>query len=138
MAALEVKRAQLREVEEKLAKLKAVLEQNKARFKDLQDDVDLCTTKLQRAEELIGGLGGEKDRWSQTAKDLGERYKLLTGKCCRFFLLDFRPSFHCFVCCILKCMKSDSQYKCLITLNCNRNFVKTASLYLLLPFISTT
>lgn len=79
MAALEVKRAQLREVEEKLAKLKAVLEQNKARFKDLQDDVDLCTTKLQRAEELIGGLGGEKDRWSQTAKDLGERYKLLTG-----------------------------------------------------------
>lgn len=88
MAALEVKRAQLREVEEKLAKLEAVLEQNKARLKDLQDDVDLCTTKLQRAEELIGGLGGEKDRWSQTAVDLGERYKLLTGKFCSILLTD--------------------------------------------------
>ena len=97
MAALEVKRAQLREVEEKLAKLKAVLEQNKARFKDLQDDVDLCTTKLQRAEELIGGLGGEKDRWSQTAKNLGERYKLLTGKCYTFLLLDFILTFVLFL-----------------------------------------
>ncbi|KAG8243033.1 Dynein heavy chain 7, axonemal [Homalodisca vitripennis] len=80
MAALEIKRAQLREVQKKLADLEKVLEQNKARFKDLQDDVDLCTKKLQRAEELIGGLGGEKDRWTATAKQLGERYHLLTGE----------------------------------------------------------
>lgn len=79
MAALEIKREQLREVQKKLANLEAVLDQNKARYKDLQDDVDLCTKKLQRAEELIGGLGGEKDRWSETAKNLGERYYLLTG-----------------------------------------------------------
>ncbi|XP_054282731.1 dynein axonemal heavy chain 7-like [Macrosteles quadrilineatus] len=79
MAALEIKQAKLREVQKKLADLEAVLEQNKATLNNLQDEVDLCTKKLQRAEELIGGLGGEKDRWSATAKALGERYHLLTG-----------------------------------------------------------
>lgn len=36
MAALEIKREQLREVQKKLAGLEAVLEQNKARLQDLQ------------------------------------------------------------------------------------------------------
>ena len=34
---------------------------------------------LGRAEKLIGGLGGEKTRWSQAAKDLGIQYNNLTG-----------------------------------------------------------
>lgn len=38
--------------------------------KELEDNIDLCSQKLDRAEKLIGGLGGEKSRWSQTAKDL--------------------------------------------------------------------
>ncbi|XP_069698472.1 dynein axonemal heavy chain 7 [Periplaneta americana] len=79
MAALEVKRSQLREIQAKLARLEEVLEQNKKRFAMLQADVDLCHTKLQRAEELIGGLGGERTRWSSTAKALGEKYFTLTG-----------------------------------------------------------
>ena len=29
---------------------------------DLENQVDLCQKKLVRAEQLIGGLGGEKDR----------------------------------------------------------------------------
>ncbi len=32
-----------------------------------------------RAEQLIGGLGGEKDRWSKAAKDLSVQYENLTG-----------------------------------------------------------
>ena len=32
-----------------------------------------------RAEKLIGGLGGEKDRWSKAATDLGIQYNNLTG-----------------------------------------------------------
>ena len=32
-----------------------------------------------RAEKLIGGLGGEKTRWSQAARDLGLQYDNLTG-----------------------------------------------------------
>lgn len=39
----------------------------------------MCTKKLERAEALIGGLGGEKTRWTQAAKDLGIQYENLTG-----------------------------------------------------------
>lgn len=39
----------------------------------------MCEKKLERAEQLIGGLGGEKDRWSQSAKELGIRYTNTTG-----------------------------------------------------------
>ena len=41
--------------------------------------MDLCSKKLERAEQLIGGLGGEKSRWSETALNLGEIYDNLTG-----------------------------------------------------------
>lgn len=41
--------------------------------------VDLCSKKLERAEQLIGGLGGEKTRWREMAFHLGELYKNLTG-----------------------------------------------------------
>ena len=40
---------------------------------NLEVNIDLCTKKLERAEKLIGGLGGEKDRWSQAAKELGDK-----------------------------------------------------------------
>ncbi|XP_059164025.1 dynein axonemal heavy chain 7-like isoform X1 [Physella acuta] len=79
MASLEKKRASLREVQEKLNKLQQKLESNKARKAELENEVDLCTKKLARAEQLIGGLGGERDRWSQAAKDLGKKYINLTG-----------------------------------------------------------
>lgn len=39
----------------------------------------LCAQKLVRAEKLIGGLGGEKDRWSQAAIDLQLIYDNLLG-----------------------------------------------------------
>ena len=38
------------------------LEANKQKKVDLENQVDLCQKKLERAEQLIGGLGGEKDR----------------------------------------------------------------------------
>lgn len=38
--------------------------------KELEDLIELCSQKLDRAEKLIGGLGGEKNRWSETAKYL--------------------------------------------------------------------
>lgn len=39
----------------------------------------MCSQKLQRAETLIGGLGGEKDRWLQAAENFGLQYSNLTG-----------------------------------------------------------
>jgi dynein heavy chain len=47
--------------------------------KELEDNIDLCSKKLDRAEKLIGGLGGEKDRWTEAAKTLGEQYTNITG-----------------------------------------------------------
>ncbi|XP_050309816.1 dynein axonemal heavy chain 7 [Anthonomus grandis grandis] len=79
MASLEVKRQQLREARERVAKLEERLAEESKKFKKLTDEVNLCQLKLQRAEDLIGGLGGEKDRWKATAKALGERYNMLVG-----------------------------------------------------------
>ena len=41
--------------------------------------MDLCSKKLDRATKLIGGLGGEKTRWTEVAKKLGKDYVNLTG-----------------------------------------------------------
>jgi dynein heavy chain, axonemal len=40
----------------------------------------MCTKQLERATELIGGLGGEGDRWADAAEKLGIVYETLTGK----------------------------------------------------------
>lgn len=41
--------------------------------------VDLCGKKLVRAEKLIGGLGGEKARWTEAAARLQSVYDNLAG-----------------------------------------------------------
>lgn len=47
--------------------------------KELEGNIHQCEQKLIRAEKLIGGLGGEKDRWTENAKMLGEKYFQITG-----------------------------------------------------------
>ncbi|KAK2839526.1 hypothetical protein Q5P01_013266 [Channa striata] len=79
MQSLHKKQAALKEVQDKLAKLQETLESNQNKKADLENQVDLCSKKLERAEQLIGGLGGEKTRWSKMAFDLGELYNNLTG-----------------------------------------------------------
>lgn len=79
MSALHEKQEQNRIVQEKLQKLQNTLDAKKKELKDLQDELDLCVKKKQRAEDLIGKLGGEKERWSSTAKMLNEKYYQLTG-----------------------------------------------------------
>ncbi|XP_029968156.1 dynein heavy chain 7, axonemal-like [Salarias fasciatus] len=79
MESLQKKQAALKEVQDKLVKLQDTLEANKNKKADLENQVDLCSKKLERAEQLIGGLGGEKTRWSEMALDLGKLYDNLTG-----------------------------------------------------------
>ena len=79
MSALEAKRALLKAVREKLAVLEETLERENKKYNQLNGEAELCALKLQRAEELISGLGGEKSRWLATAKALGESYHVLTG-----------------------------------------------------------
>lgn len=47
--------------------------------KELEHNILICEQKLDRAEKLIGGLGGEKDRWIEAARVLGDRYDRITG-----------------------------------------------------------
>ena len=47
--------------------------------KDLEDNIELCSQKFDRAEKLIRGLGGERDRWSEMAAALGRRLDNITG-----------------------------------------------------------
>ena len=79
METLDEKRAELAAVEAKLTALKDSLREKIEMKESLEIQVDQCEKKLVRAEKLIGGLGGEKDRWSQSAKDLQFLYDNLIG-----------------------------------------------------------
>lgn len=62
------------QVEDKLQALNDQFDAMTTKKKDLEDNIDLCSKKLERAEKLIGGLGGEKDRWTQAADTLSDKY----------------------------------------------------------------
>ncbi|GIY27745.1 dynein heavy chain 7, axonemal [Caerostris darwini] len=79
LAALKVKQDSLKEVQNKLAALEQKLAQAQKEKEDLEAQVQLCATQLERAQLLIGGLGGEKDRWNESAVQLGIQYNNLTG-----------------------------------------------------------
>ncbi|GAX74205.1 hypothetical protein CEUSTIGMA_g1654.t1 [Chlamydomonas eustigma] len=79
MTALNIKQADLKELMDKLADLEAQLEHSVSEKSRLEGEVELCTQKLERAEKLIQGLGGEKTRWTEAAAALGGKYQNLTG-----------------------------------------------------------
>lgn len=64
---------------DKLQKLNDEFEEMNAKKNDLEKNIELCSQKLDRAEKLINGLGGEKDRWTQMAETLGKLYINITG-----------------------------------------------------------
>nr|XP_008166211.1 dynein axonemal heavy chain 12 isoform X1 [Chrysemys picta bellii] len=79
MALLNQKRAELAAVENHLAKLQQTFVEKTEEKARLEFQVALCAKKLERAEKLIGGLGGEKSRWCNAANDLQNTYDNLTG-----------------------------------------------------------
>eukprot|EP01135_Chromosphaera_perkinsii_P007265 Nk52_evm73s745 gene=Nk52_evmTU73s745 len=79
MVILNEKRAVLKDLQDKLDQLNAKFKEMTDKKDKLEAEVELCSQKLQRAEQLIGGLGGEKTRWSSVAEVLAGRYINLTG-----------------------------------------------------------
>eukprot|EP00614_Pseudopedinella_elastica_P018404 CAMPEP_0172648382 /NCGR_PEP_ID=MMETSP1068-20121228/241239_1 /TAXON_ID=35684 /ORGANISM="Pseudopedinella elastica, Strain CCMP716" /LENGTH=2530 /DNA_ID=CAMNT_0013462701 /DNA_START=4 /DNA_END=7593 /DNA_ORIENTATION=- len=79
MGILNGKKAELKAVEDDLQGLQDKFDEAVRYGKELQDDVELCGLKLERATQLIGGLGGEKTRWEQFVQDLGVTFSNLTG-----------------------------------------------------------
>ncbi|KAL0600023.1 Dynein heavy chain 7, axonemal [Plecturocebus cupreus] len=62
MELLNQKRAELAEVEHHLENLQMTFLEKTEEKAALEDQVELCAKKLERASQLIGGLGGEKSR----------------------------------------------------------------------------
>ena len=62
--------AELDAVTEKLAQLEVSFNEAIATKERLETEVEQCTAKLGRADQLIGGLGGEAVRWTQTVEQL--------------------------------------------------------------------
>ncbi|XP_048576009.1 dynein axonemal heavy chain 3 isoform X2 [Nematostella vectensis] len=79
MEKLNLKRAELKEVADKLQALNDEFDAMTTKKKELEANIDLCEKKLDRAEKLIGGLGGEKERWTETARLLEDRFFKVTG-----------------------------------------------------------
>jgi dynein heavy chain len=79
MGKLNAAQAELKAVEDKIAKLESDYTEAVAKQEQLQKDMDMCVVKLANANKLIEGLGGEKDRWTETVGKLTEEYELLPG-----------------------------------------------------------
>ena len=79
MAELKQKQDSLQLVLEKIAKLEADFKAANDEKVSLANQVDMCEKKLVRAGKLISGLGGERARWTENVKTLGEEFTNTTG-----------------------------------------------------------
>ncbi|EDV21418.1 uncharacterized protein TRIADDRAFT_60039 [Trichoplax adhaerens] len=79
MVQLEHKREELKVVVDKLDLLNDNFEAKINKKQDLEDSIKMTGEKLVRAEKLISGLGGEKERWERCAKELGYNYFNIVG-----------------------------------------------------------
>ncbi|KAG9490480.1 hypothetical protein GDO78_006034 [Eleutherodactylus coqui] len=79
MEKLKIKRKELKEVTAKLKDLQDLLSQKLTEKQILEENINLTMLKLDRAEKLINGLGGEKQRWRGIAIQLEDTYQNIAG-----------------------------------------------------------
>jgi dynein heavy chain len=79
MAELNAAQAILDEKQAELDKVQALFDATMTKKKELQDDADTCNRKMSMASALIGGLGGEKVRWTAQSKLFAEQIRCLVG-----------------------------------------------------------
>eukprot|EP00798_Chlamydomonas_sp_ICE-L_P022533 gene22533-29660_t len=72
MGKLAEAQSKLRAVEEKIGALEKSYGDAVTKKEALAQQVADCTVKLERADKLIGGLGGERVRWQETVAQLGK------------------------------------------------------------------
>ena len=80
-AQLQAAQDELQAVTDKMMLLKAKYdESNNTKERLLAESAEL-EAKLDRAQRLVGGLGGERSRWDASATDLEGRVEALVGDC---------------------------------------------------------
>ena len=70
---LAVAQAKLDEKEAELNAVRQMYENAMSEKQALQDDADSCKRRMEAATALIGGLSGEKERWTQQSKEFQEQ-----------------------------------------------------------------
>lgn len=79
MGDLKTAQAQLDEKQKELDEVQAQYEAAMREKQALLDDAESCRKKMQAASALIGGLAGEKERWTQQSKEFQEQIGRLVG-----------------------------------------------------------
>jgi dynein heavy chain len=64
---------------DKLERLEKEFNEANDKKLQLQRDVEECAARLERAKKLIGGLGGERTRWTESCASLELSYAKLVG-----------------------------------------------------------
>ena len=80
-AELAAKQKRLREVQLKIDELDRLYKEKKDYADSLQRNIDGCNKKLERAGKIISGLKGEKTRWTETVAKLTKDFDFLIGNC---------------------------------------------------------
>ncbi|XP_056012226.1 dynein axonemal heavy chain 8-like [Ostrea edulis] len=78
---LNAAQAQLDEKQAELDKVQALYDAAMAEKQTLLDDAESCRRRMKAASALIGGLGGEKTRWTEQSKQFKSQIDRLVGDC---------------------------------------------------------
>ena len=73
------RQAKLKAVMDKLERLEKEFNEANDKKLQFQRDVEECAARLERAKKLIGGLGGERTRWTESCASLELSYAKLVG-----------------------------------------------------------
>lgn len=79
MILLTEKRELAAALEKKVFDLNMELELANAKKRDVEDEIEVCKNKLERAESLLNSMAGEKIRWSAAATELQQVFDTIPG-----------------------------------------------------------
>jgi dynein heavy chain len=73
--------ARLKACQDQLDELQATFETQMAEKKKIEDGANALARKMQQASDLIGGLAGERVRWTEDSNNFGHTIEKLVGDC---------------------------------------------------------
>ncbi|KAJ3091962.1 Dynein heavy chain 2, axonemal [Quaeritorhiza haematococci] len=74
-------KAKLQEIQDKLVELQTQYDEKVTEKEKLRQESEETEKKLERAEQLVSGLSGERERWERSIKMYEESMRFLPGDC---------------------------------------------------------